>query len=254
MSIGIGSCDFILISVCVRAIYTDAKRSPNLTSGIQRRRQGSFAAITRNRLVIDSTGGSKSPSISESRWNADYLTRDLICNSVPLRRYAAICILRRIHSALIVGYDRSCIAYQSRNRRGQAPFFSPALPRRANSSFAKIRQDHRLSVRRHKSNGFIAHRKLSSSPAAAAPYEVGDHVEDPRVRNANCNYGQGVCARHFTFSFSLLLSLSFFLSFSPPLSHLLALRSLPLPRSLPSSLPSVHQRKKVTAARMNAHL
>lgn len=40
---------------------------------------------------------------------------------------------------------------------------------------------------RHKSNGFIAYQKLSF-PAATASYEAEDHVEDSRVRNANCNY------------------------------------------------------------------
>lgn len=92
--------------------------------------------------------------------------------------------------------------------------------RRSSSFFAKIRRDRRLSIPRHKSNGFIAHRKLSSSPAAAASYEAEDHVEDPRVRNANCNYGRA-CAHdilHPRSLFSLRLFHSLLLPFSHPLS------------------------------------
>lgn len=101
--------------------------------------------------------------------------------------------------------------------------YSSVLFRKLSSLFAELYQDRHLSIPRHKSNGFIARRKLS--PVAAASCEAEDHVEDPRVRNANCNYGRA-CAHDILRSRSLsslhsvrslfltlAVSLSFFLSF-----------------------------------------
>lgn len=122
------------------------------------------------------------------------------------------------------------------------------LQERLDSSFAKIRRDHRLSIARHKSSGFIARRELSSSPTAAASYEAEDHVEDPRVRNANCNYGRA-CAHDILHPRSL--------SLSAPRSFRSASFAFSLSLTLSLSFSffhRLHQHEKVTAARMNAHL
>lgn len=106
--------------------------------------------------------------------------------------------------------------------------FSVIITKEIGNSVLCQNRNRRLLIPRHKSNGFIAHQKLSSSSAAAASYEAEDHVEDSRVRNANCNYGRA-CAHDilhlwspsfsYSFRYSLLallfsFSLSFFLLLS----------------------------------------